>query len=736
MVKIGFKTTIVTTLAAWFVMGSVIAYAAVLRPGNVSGRLWTELQREQRVSAASMSPTSVQSPNPNIVRFDKTGRIQIDVSHPCGKPIDSVALAAAGFHLSTAVSAPPFCVDEGWVNPNAITNIAALGNVTLVDLPAYSRVTSMSLARYKGKMVSEVVSAASTTIDGNAVSIMKSGQYISQTLTNGSGVTVAVVSDDVTSLATIQGRGELPASLSDYTDYTNWGYNPKPTDEGTMMLEEVHAVAPGATLAFCGPQTAVEYVSCIQTLAANNVNIVADDIGYPGYDLMSDQSSFAQAIANLLQANPNLTLFSASGNDEGGFWQGNYTPTALTVGGSPFTLTCNGQVDQYFQDFGSAYYETLSVSSADSPVAYLQWADPFSSNSSNFDVYVLDTSMNVLACASWSTDNPIPADVIASYPPGSAYLFIGTPDQSLAGKFLKLDLYGDGASSMSITTGGGIDSPQKLVSGVQTIGAVNAADGIGATIEPYSQTGPITLPLATVTTVQAPVFVAPDDVTVDNSGTDFTGNPFAGTSAATPNAAAVAALLESSFPGLSPGAILGYMQSGAAQLGTTVPDGTFGYGRVDAMGTLNAIPAPTMTAIGNIQINEGQSSSAIPFTVSGTGTLVLTGSSDNTALVSFGTSGDVTVTPSNCGQQGYDSCSMTVTPTAGQSGTANLTIYVTDGANRSATSSFSVTVTGASSTTTGGSGSGTTSGGGGGGGAVGILSLLLLSALALRRRLH
>ena len=46
------------------------------------------------------------------------------------------------------------------------------------------------------------------------------------------------------------------------------------------------------------------------------------------------------------------------------------------------------------------------------------------------------------------------------------------------------------------------------------------------------------------------------------------------------------------FPQFNPTQVLSALQKGAAQLGSTVPDPAFGYGRIDAQGALNTVPGP------------------------------------------------------------------------------------------------------------------------------------------------
>ena len=682
---------------------------------HVSGRLLAEMSVRQG-NRPPDSTSFIASPATNRVRIDKAGRVQVDIFHNCDSPVDNRLLGATGFSASTTLRAPPMCVTEGWAAFESVPIIAVVTNVTRVDLPVYASVIEPLNPGSPAPITNSV-----SPIDGAGVTIMRADQYVQITGTNGAGVTVGVMSGDVINLAVIQGRGELPSPITIYPS----GSNPSPDDEGTVMLEEVHAVAPGATLAFCGPQTEVEYVSCLQSFAVAQVNIAVDDLGYPADDLMSDQSPFAQAVAGVLAASPGLSLFSSSDNNNGDYWQGNYNPSAFTIGSST-SLTCsaNGQIDKYLHNFGGVLYETGTVSQTYNGPLYLQWADPFNKNVSNFDLYILDNAFNVLLCIN-GAGSPLTFDALVSTPiaPGTYHLLIGTPDQAFSGKFLKLLAFGNGLATLTITTNGSVESPQKFVAGVETIGAVNGGDGIGNTIEPFSGTGPIQLAFPTPHSIQAPIVVSPDNVFVDNTGTLFPTSMFQGTSAAAPNAAAVAALLEASFRGASTSILLAAIQNGAVQLGATLPNGTFGYGRVDAIGALNTLPTPTITLIGDQKIVGGQSSGQIPITLSGVGTLSLTTSSDNPALVnsgSIGTSGTVSVTSAQCGVSA-SSCNLVVTPANGQVGTAHVTVQVSDGANRKASSTFTVTVTAPPSS-------------GGGGGVSWLLMLIMLLGLPYLRR--
>jgi hypothetical protein len=495
----------------------------------------------------------------------------------------------------------------------------------------------------------------------------------------------------------IQERGELPPVQ---VLNPSGGSSDSAQDEGTALLEEVHAVAPQANLAFCGPQTFIDYTSCLTQLIAAGATILVDDINFPPQDLMSSDGSYPQAVDTILQQNPNVVLFTVTGNANGSYWEGAYTPVPVASAGlQPLRCGTSGtaQVDNYVAQFSGNDNESLSVTEQNLYPLVLAWADPYGQNASNFDLYLYSAGTQA-GCLSAAGS----ADTLISTSLESAYtLYVGTPDASLAGKFLKLWAGGDGLTALSPSTSGSIISPQAFATGVITIGAVDGADGIGNGIESFSSLGPLSLPLSTPHQEQAPMLVAPDGIYVDAAGTYFEGylfpdGNFYGTSASVPNAGGVAALLRGAFPELTVPQLLTALRGGATALGTVVPDGTFGYGRIDALGALGTLAVPTMSPLPNTTVVGGASSPAFPFTTSATGNVHFAVTSTNTALVpaavvAAGAAG-VTLAPVGCGTSTL-SCTLWVTPAIGQVGTANLTVSALDGANRAAPATMTVTVT-------------------------------------------
>jgi hypothetical protein len=663
---------------------------------RVTPRIQQILQADQsRVSGAM----KLSGP---AARFDSKHRLQIDVEFDCAHSAPTALLIAAGMVIGTTVKTPPFCVVEGWVATSSISALASVPNVTKVDLPKYSRSHPPVVPRTRLSGIGSAVTSATNgtpAINGNGVAIMNADKYVQQTGRNGASVTIGVISDDATNIAAIQGRGELPASINIVKPSANPAAHPTLTDEGTVMLEEVYAVAPGGSLDFCGPQTATEYFACVTNLIAAGATVISDDLGFTGFDVMSgsNENSAAQALANLLSSHPQVMLFHSAGNDAQDYWQGAFTATSAPAGGICAPGGQVPQTDNFFQQFGANKYLTWQTMGGND--LWLASVVPTGqAGANNVDLYVYNpTTSQVISCAtsaSGGTAGSTSYTIIdgSAIPSGTYHILIGTQDASLGGTLLKLIGLGDGADTFSPVAAGSPASPQAFAAGVVLIGAVYGSDGIGNSIEQYSDTGPIQIEVPSPSTLQAPHLVAPDGVFVDTSGTQFSasGGLFFGTSAASPNAAAVAALLRSAFPSLTPIQITTYMQAGATPLGSSSPNGTYGYGRVDALGALAAIPAPSVTGLQGASIVGGGTAAVVSFSVGGTGPLTVS-TAPSVNMTSSG-SATVAISPSSCGNP-TSSCTLTVTPAAGSYGTANIQVNVKDGANRTLTSPVAIVVT-------------------------------------------
>jgi MYXO-CTERM domain-containing protein len=719
------------------------------RLGAVAARLW----QVAAFTVVGVCTAAVPGPTGSLV--DAAGRLQIDVHFNCAIAPPVAALSAAGLSVSSSVHAGTFCVVEGWALPAALPQIDTVPGVIRVTAPSYVNPPS---PRALGPMLQGIEHAlvrrqgTSIAIDQNGITIMRADQFITQTGVTGAGITVGVQSSGVYSLSTIQARGELPAVQ---VVYPASGPTQVQADEGTALLEEVHAVAPGAKLVYCGPQTFVDYTSCLTQMANAGATILLDDIGNISDGLLQQDNDQTTAIESFLTQNPTVMMLSSAGNNNGTYWEGDYAPVATPSPLQP--LSCpsgSGTPDAYVATFNGATSETLTLFGDATFPLLLAWADPPGQITSDFDVFWFapgsTTPVGCFSTAGATTDQVMQYVSLASsasLPAGTAYtLVVASPDASNAGKFLKLWAGGDGLTGFSAATTGGLVSPQAMVPGLLIAGAVDGADGIGDTIEAYSSSGPLKVIYPAPASLQAPTLVAPDGINVDAAGTYFAsylfpdGN-FYGTSAAVPNAGAVAALLSSAFPTLSVAQISMALENGATVLDATpTPNNVYGYGRVDALGALGTLPVPTITALAN-QLSVGSATTtAQALTVSGTGPLHFTASSSNAALVpgtivAAGTPG-ITLS-SGCGTVTLN-CTVSVTPVRGQAGAATVTISVLDGANRPAVTMMTLSATDpAPATVSSASPPPTSSGGNSGGGALQSWVLLWLGAVlawALRRR--
>jgi subtilisin family serine protease len=212
---------------------------------------------------------------------------------------------------------------------------------------------------------------------------------------------------------------------------------------------------------------------------------------------------------------------------------------------------------------------------------------------------------------------------------------------------------------------------------------------------------------------QKPDFVAPDGVNntflgfvVNAAGSGIVqcrNNPtfplFAGTSAATPHAAAAAALMLQSNPNVTAAQVLSALRTSASAMGATTPDFLSGYGFIKASAALAALPPPAPTI----------SFSPTSITVGMSSTLTWSGINVTGCTASGSWSGAQAV-----------SGTQTITPTAAGNLTYTLTCSNAVGtANRSAMLAVQPAPAG-----------------GGGGGGLDVAILLALAGLACARRVH
>jgi hypothetical protein len=412
----------------------------------------------------------------------------------------------------------------------------------------------------------------------------------------GGGVRVGVISTGVVNLASYQAAGTLPAGI--YISQNTVGT----LDEGSWMLELVHQHAPDAVLGFCDGVD-LDFNGCIQDLGNNfHADIIVDDILFSG-QFYPDAT--AVTVAQLEAASDRMVFVHLSGNEQnGGYWQGPFVPTAATIAGSQLMLL----------DFGIASgsaadaFNAITVPATDRLRLILNWNDPPHDPANHaLTAYLLDGNSQVLTQVNGQSDPTLVLNYTNTTGAAQAVrLAVSLDSGSASGLVLQIT---EGSATCNIECQPLAHTTSGLSGG--TVGDIPDALVVGATfamsphmLEAWSNHGPFRIDfqatadaaspdgfdyarLATPLQVAKPDLVAPDCVTTPfSNGKTLTNNQFCGTSAAVPSIAAAAALLESA--GFNRAQVLKSLRSTAVPLGTATWDPAYGFGLADAAAALHS----------------------------------------------------------------------------------------------------------------------------------------------------
>jgi hypothetical protein len=419
-------------------------------------------------------------------------------------------------------------------------------------------------------------------------------------------------------------------------------------DEGRAMLQIVHDVAPGASLAFYTAENSeADFASGIGALAKAGAKVIVDDVGYFDEPFFQD-GEVAQAIDAVVAGG--VAYFSAAGNDASNAYE-NMAPSFATLSNTAPTA---GEYLLNFDNSGATNTTSLAVdipalAQGELVAVVLQWDQPYVTGaqgsagaSSHLNLCVTsatgtDTINTYQGAATSCTganatgSDPVqimiisnPANAAAKTLPETVIITVGLADGTAPPGHIKLAVDGGGLSVVIHSNYGKNPTLQGHpgAAGAAAVGAAAFYDTpscgvVPAMLETFSSQGgtPILFDttgtrLTTPTVRQKPDFVAPDagydtflgfkdtgdKSTVAQCADNLNFPNFLGTSAAAPHAAAVAALMMQANSGLTPAQIYGAMQSSALPMGTTTPDFNSGYGFIQADKVLAGAPSLTSTA--------------------------------------------------------------------------------------------------------------------------------------------
>ncbi|MEI6197705.1 MAG: CARDB domain-containing protein, partial [Verrucomicrobiota bacterium] len=330
-----------------------------------------------------------------------------------------------------------------------------------------------------------------------------------------------------------------------------------------------------------------------------------DDILY--HDESPFQDGIVAQAVNAVTASGALYFSSASnsGNQDSGTsgtWEGDFSD-----GGLAPSLLETGRL----HNFSSGVNANTVLDGGSDLRVDLFWADPAGASTNDYDIYVLDSTLSYVVASSTGsqrgTQDPYESlDTISSQENIVIVKFSG------AGRFLHLST---GRGELLISTQGSTRGHDCATN------AFNVASTDANTSYPSAFTGGFFNPVedkssdgprrvffqANGTPITPGNFSAsggvvrqkPDITAADGVSTDlpYGGglNPFYGTSAAAPHAAAIAALLKSSSPSLTPTQIRTILTGTALDIMGAGTDRDSGAGIVMAQAALQATPNPDLT---------------------------------------------------------------------------------------------------------------------------------------------
>jgi subtilase family protein len=630
----------------------------------------------------------------------------------------------------------------------------------------------------------------------------------SQNALTGAGITVGVISDSYncytvyaangvpasgnagyanngfnTTAAGDTATGDLPSSVTVVNTGTNSGeancmnYGAPVQlpfgDEGRAMMQIIHDVAPGASLAFhTAENSEADFANGIGALAApvasggGGAKVIVDDVGYFDEPFFQD-GLVAQAIDKVVAQG--VAYFSSAGNN-GTLAYDNNAPTFATVGTGQ---NVNEMLLNFNQGSG-AVSTTLPVSippliPGEFVTIVAQWDQPYVTGAPNsggaknqIDLCIEGAvgndiinklnpngSLGAATCTGGNTVGADPVQVMFVYNRADAAgnssaetlnIVVGLVSGAAPGR-IKIVVEDDGRGSTitQFATNSGTLQGHPGAAGAAAVGAAFFANtpscGFTPTLEFFSSAGgdPILFDaagtrLATPVFRQKPDFVGPDggndtflgfkiaasqDTSTITACLNNAGFPnFLGTSAAAPHVAGIAVLLLQAVPSLTPTQLYGFLQQSAAPIGTT-PSPPSSYNFAAGYGFVQADVAAAKIPVTELPVPAAPTLTlAASSIVVGSSTTLTWSSANNQGCTASGSwSGAMAST----GTQ-------TVAPTA--VGTDTYTLLCTNAAGPSAPTSVALSVTAATPPP---------SSGGGGGGAVGLATLLGLLGICLER---
>ncbi len=451
----------------------------------------------------------------------------------------------------------------------------------------------------------------------------------------GDSINVGVISDGAVNWTTAQDSGDLPSTF-DSTHYTFLNGNKSGcNDEGTAMMEIVHDLAPNAELYFygalCDPAGSAAHVDAIHRLVREKgCKVIVDDLNWwdePMFEDGTPATNWTVAAAIQWAIDTGVVYVASAGNwARGGFtdrshYQATYQSVSTIVFGGqpnpwtqkplqqgaipnfphfdncgacpPFCGPCPPDPYHQLHEFGPGAAEDPGLKVIVPPdkvlSVILQWNDPWGSSTNDYDLYLYKGNLQAQVPGAMSINiqnggpNQNPYEIIhhPNYYPWPETLNIVINRFQGLPKLLKMFIFG--CSWVEYNT---VENSIYGHHGIEDLISVGAVpyDTID-NIESYSSRGNFDVYFPAYQSRPKPDLVAIDGGVITGAGgfgrPDGANMRFYGTSASAPHVAAMAALLLSKCPTLTPQQVHAKLERTAIDLGAAGFDQTYGHGRVD-----------------------------------------------------------------------------------------------------------------------------------------------------------
>ena len=448
---------------------------------------------------------------------------------------------------------------QGWISLDQLEQLNTLAGIQSISAPRYAQ-----------------SNRGSVTTQGD--SILLANQLRAQGHT-GKGIRIGIISDGANDWTASRARGDLPASgITRYGSCSKRSANPSQCiskitcNEGTAMAEIIYDLAPDAKIAVSSASTSLDFIQRVNQLVNTfKADIIVDDLSYFGEPYFED-GDIAKAVAAL---SDQVLFVSAAGNSGSGHYEQNYR---AAPGGN-------------FHDFGRA-----SGSSSDSDMGIIipargyllmlmQWNEPFSAPASDYDLALFDAQGQIVNGSFENQADPgaQPFEGFCAYNPNYYDLVQWLAVDKYSGANKRLEMFNLSSSAQEYEIASGSVFGHAGVPSVLAVGTINADDSGHNTIAYYSSRGPARIDFPSIQNRNKPDLIGIDGVRV--TGTGGFSTPFYGTSAAAPHIAAIAAQLMSVSPFVKANDVRQALIDGAVDLGSSGFDSSYGYGRVNALGS-------------------------------------------------------------------------------------------------------------------------------------------------------